>query len=124
MPSGEMQGGGTPGTGLPGHPLRPALEPRPTQVPGLSSPPVQQAQPMPAPRWPGQLEYLGKSYAPAGFWLRAVAFLIDLVLLSVVHAGLVELAQVPPPDLAGLLAVSVTLVDELASSGFPSQQSF
>lgn len=112
-------------------PQAPQVKPPQPPLPLNPAPPpldvfrrVEDAGPTLQRRWKGQVEYQGTCYAPAGFWLRCVAFLIDLLLLSLLHTILVEIARVPKPDLGALLSAMAVLFDELMASGFPSEQTF
>jgi uncharacterized RDD family membrane protein YckC len=47
---------------------------------------------------PGQLALDGMLYVPAGLWPRVGAFLLDAIVLGIVHAGIVALAGITQPS--------------------------
>ncbi|MCH7471500.1 RDD family protein, partial [bacterium] len=69
--------------------------------------------------WPGQIAFEGVIYAPAGFWLRLGAFLIDLVILILFRQVLLSIVDLPQPNIEEMFALFAQLVDELARSGLP-----
>jgi uncharacterized RDD family membrane protein YckC len=104
--------------------------------PGLASPaPVTAWEPIPAfppntisdpsraiAQAPGSVYVNGQWFVPAGFSLRLRAFLVDWVILSILGWGLLALVQIPQPDPARELKLSMRALSELGSGRMPSRK--
>jgi uncharacterized RDD family membrane protein YckC len=75
----------------------------------------------PAIAIPGRVVREGIVYAPAGFFPRFYAFLLDGVVLGLLGQLLIMLAQLQMPDPAQSMKVMLEFVTAMMSSGQPNQ---
>jgi uncharacterized RDD family membrane protein YckC len=65
---------------------------------------------------PGQVTICGATLVPAGFWRRVVAFLVDAVVLGVLHQVLLLVIDLSTPDLEQLMGLMDRIMAELMAT--------